>query len=67
MGSFGVDVSERATESQAVLSSDSESQGGETDPPAEQKTGQYICILGMGVYIFLGVFFLIPFPWEFSS
>ena len=40
-----IEVSERAIESQAVLSSGSESQGGETDPPAEKETGQFISIL----------------------
>ena len=58
---IGVDVSERTSKSQTVLSSGNESQGGESDPPAEQKPGKYVCILGVGVYIFLGVFFLSSF------
>ena len=43
-----VQVSEKSIESQAVLSSGSESQGGETDPPVEKETGQYISILWGG-------------------
>ena len=50
VSAIGADTTQDITVVRAVPSSDSESQGGETDAPGERKTGQY-SIFCLGVHI----------------
>ena len=67
---IGADVSQEITGTQAIPSSESESQGGETDAPSDRETGQCVIIfrLGGGCISFLyGVFVRVSFPLKYSS
>ena len=67
---IGTDASQEITGTQVFPSSESESQGGETDAPGDRETGQCVIIFRLGgrLYFFLyDVFVRVSFPLKYFS